>query len=199
MEATIPDLDALLHQVRRRDSDAATRLVERLYPVVMAVVHRRRPRNADPEDMAQEVFLKLFAGLPAYRGGGASLEAWARRIAFTTCLNQIRHEQRRPELRWTDLTEPQAATLEALSADDSNATAADTVAARDLVQVLLNQLPAPERLLLELIDLEQRPLDEVRTLTGWSAVNIRVRCFRARRRLRRLLQRLQPHHEPRPS
>ena len=195
MDDTTKDLDALLAAVRAGDADAATLLVERLYPVVMAVVHRRRPATASVEDMGQEVFLKLFAGLPTFRGGGASLEAWARRIAFTTCLNQLRHEARRPELRWADLGEEQAACVESLLQTEAPSEPRHRAAARELVAVLLRQLPAAERLLLELIDLEERPMADVCRLTGWSAVNVRVRCFRARRRLRHALKQLLKEHE----
>jgi RNA polymerase sigma-70 factor (ECF subfamily) len=195
MDDTTKDLDALLAGVRAGDADAATSLVEHLYPVVMAVVHRRRPATTAPEDMAQEVFLKLFTGLPRFRGGGGSLEAWARRVAFTTCLNQLRHEARRPELRWSDLTPDQTACLEPLPEGGASGGAQDRAAARELVAALLGQLPAADRLLLELMDLEERPMTEICRLTGWSAVNVRVRCFRARRRLRAALGKLLTEHE----
>lgn len=195
MDEPTKALDTLLAGVRAGDAEAAAALVNRLYPVVMAVVNRRRPGTASPEDMAQDVFLKVFAGLPRFRGAGTSLEAWARRIAFTTCLNQLRHEKRRPELRWTDLTEDQAACAESMLRTEEPDDPRHQTAARELVTVLLEQLPAPDRLLLELIDLEQRPLPNVCQLTGWSAVNVRVRCFRARRRLRRALQRLLKEHD----
>jgi RNA polymerase sigma-70 factor (ECF subfamily) len=111
-------------------------------------------------------------------------------------LNQLRHESRRPELRWTDLTEEQATVLETLRHTEPSEEPAQRVAAHELVAQLLASLPAPDRTLIELIDLEQRPLAEVCQLTGWSRVNVRVRCFRARRRLRRVLQRLLEPHEP---
>lgn len=196
MHASTTDLDALLTAVRAGDPEAAVALVERLYPVVMAVAHRRRPATMEPEDMAQEVFAKIFVALPGFRGSAASLEAWARRIAFTTCLNQLRHEARRPELRWADLTEAETAALESLRHTEPSEEPAQRAAARGLVAQLLASLPAPDRVLLELIDLEQRPLEEVCRLTGWSRVNVRVRCFRARRRLRRVLKQLLRSHEP---
>jgi RNA polymerase sigma-70 factor (ECF subfamily) len=145
--------------------------------------------------MAQEVFLRVFNCLPGFRSRAASLEAWIRRIAFTTCLNQLRHEARRPELRWSDLTEEQAALVETLRVTDAAEEPAQRAAARDLVGRLLGSLPGPDRVLLELVDVEQRPMEEVCELTGWSRVNVRVRCFRARNRLRHALKRFLTDHE----
>lgn len=194
MDCDLKDLAALLERVRAGDADAAALLVERLHPVVMPVIQRRLPRTLAPEDMAQEVYLKIFHALPGYRGGVESFAPWCRRIAFTTCLNQLRRERRRPELRWSELSPEQAAALESAAQTGDTGTA-EVVSSRDLITRLLDELPPPERVLIQLVDLEQRALGEVQALTGWSAVNIRVRCFRARRRLRQILRRLHGDHE----
>lgn len=189
------DANALLERTRQRDPVAAEALVEFLYPAVMAVVHRRLPRGADPQDLAQEVFLKIFANLDGFRGSGTSLEAWARRIAFRTCLNQLRHQRSRPELRWADLSEEQVELLDSVVLVGHEPEPGQQAAARELLGALLAQLPAKERLLLEWLELEERPLDEVQRLTGWSRINIRVRLHRARHKLRRALAHLLKDHD----
>jgi RNA polymerase sigma-70 factor (ECF subfamily) len=118
------------------------------------------------------------------------LPAWARRIAFRVCLNEWRRRKSRPERLWTDLSEEQAALLEGTRDTFTNAHA-EATAARELVNLLLEQLPPEERWVIELADLEERSLEEITELTGWSALNIRVRRFRARRTLRRALKQLE--------
>lgn len=181
----------LLERVRRRDAAAAEALVEALYPVVMRVLHRRMPRGSDARDLAQEVMLRILEGVPSFRGGGDSLPGWAGRIAFRTCLNEWRRRKRRPEVLWADLTEEQAAWLAGGGGGvSSSGPATDTLAARELVGLLLSQLAPEERYVIELAELEGRGADEIRELTGWSAMNLRVRRFRARRKLRQALRKL---------
>ncbi len=190
------DADALLARTRQRDPEAAAALVEFLYPAVMAVIQRRLPRGVDPRDLAQDVFLRMFTHLDGFRGSAASLEAWARRIAFRTCLNQLRRQRARPELRWADLPEEQADLLDSVLLVGHEPDPGQQAAARELLGTLLAQLPPKERTLIQLLELEQRTLDQVQELTGWSRVNIRVRLHRARAKLRRALARLLKTHEP---
>jgi RNA polymerase sigma-70 factor (ECF subfamily) len=67
----------------------------------------------------------------------------------------------------------------------------DALAARELVNKLLGQLNPSDRLVLQLLDLEQKSVAEIRVLTGWNSSLIKVRAFRARRKLQKLFQELQ--------
>jgi len=73
---------AVLERVRGGDARAAESLVESLYPLVIRIVRSHLPRRATEEDLAQEVFLKLFTRLDRYRErGGIPLEHWGIRLA----------------------------------------------------------------------------------------------------------------------
>lgn len=195
MDESNQALDALLARARTRDAAAAEALVTALYPTVMAVVGRRRPRSVDAEDIAQEVFLKMFQCLETFRGGPRQLEAWLRRTAFTTCVSHHRYQKCRPELRCADLSEDQLTALQAISKSDADLSPAEQAGARDLVEALLSRLSPKDRSLIEMVDLEQRDWGGVKEITGWSAVNIRVRLCRARRKLRRILAELTQQHD----
>jgi RNA polymerase sigma-70 factor, ECF subfamily len=190
MDSEGPDVATWLRRARERDADAAEAIVEHLYPTVWSVVCRRCPRESDPQDLMQESFLRICRGLESFRGDAASLEPWARRIAFRTCLNAWRHRDSRPEVRWSDLPPEQAQWLEAESDSAQPDGPADQVAAHDLLRSLMASLSPEERLVIELVELEQLEVSKVIELTGWSSVNIRVRRFRARQKLRRALHRL---------
>jgi RNA polymerase sigma-70 factor (ECF subfamily) len=177
-----------LDGTRKGDADAAEALVTYLYPAVIQVVRRRLPERMDEADAAQEVFLRLFRKLGQFRGGPESLIRWTRRLAFTTCLNLIRHERRRPELRWDDLEPAEAGALETLAATD--AAVSDRLAARELLERLLATLPAVDRWLIEWLELDELSVAEVAERTGWSAVRVRVRAHRARRKLERAVKHL---------
>ena len=88
-------------------------LVERLYPQVIRIVRSHPPVRAAEKDLAQEIFLKLFTRLNQYRErASVPFQHWVSRLAVRTCLDASRAERRRPEWRWSDLSEEQSAWLE---------------------------------------------------------------------------------------
>jgi RNA polymerase sigma-70 factor (ECF subfamily) len=113
------------------------------------------------------------------------------RIAVTTCIDHLRAQKRRPEFRWADLSEDEAEVLDAVLTNESDQAPDDALAARELVNKLLGQLNPADRLVLQLLDLEQKTVAEIRALTGWNSSLIKVSAFRARRKLQKLFQELQ--------
>jgi RNA polymerase sigma-70 factor (ECF subfamily) len=183
------DLANSLERARAGDSEAQRKLVEVLYPLVAKVVRAYVPRGGEAEDWIQEVFLRVFTGLAQYRGQ-APVEHWVARIAVNTCLDQLRARKRRPVVLWTDLTEKERSLLSTSLATEPAVDVAEALAARELVGKLLDGLSPEDRVVLQMLDLEERSVAEVATLLGWSKVGVKVRAFRARRKLRKRLQQL---------
>jgi RNA polymerase sigma factor (sigma-70 family) len=172
-----------LARVRQDDQEAARSMVEHLYPQVIKIVRANLPRRASEEDLAQEIFTKMFANLEQYQGQ-VPLEHWLSRIAVNHCLNAIRAQKSRPEWRMADLSETQADALEATTASDSDGPDANHASETDaLVERLLGVLDPKDRLVIRMLEIEDRTVEEVRQATGWSATLIRVRAFRARQKL----------------
>lgn len=169
---------------------AARQIVEKLYPLVIRIVRSHLPRREAEEDMAQEVFMKMFARLHQYRAD-RPFEHWVSRIAVTTCIDHLRAQKSRPELRWSDLSSEQAECLDASLADETDSHPADPSAAKELACKLLATLDPQDRLILQWLDLDQLSVDEIRQRTGWGASFIKVRAFRARRKLRAKLESLE--------
>jgi RNA polymerase sigma-70 factor (ECF subfamily) len=183
------DWRGCLERVRQRDEDAAAVLVERLYPLVIRIVRSHLPRRAAEEDLAQDVFVKMFTRLDQYQARpGTPFEHWVARLAVRTCLDALKAADRRPELRWGDFSEEQAAWLDFMLADQSATPDASAASAREVIEQLLSQLPPDDRLVISLIDLEEKTVREVSEMTGWSGTLVKVRAFRARRKLRKLAQ-----------
>ena len=183
------DVAACVQRVRRRDEDAARALFRHLYPLVARLVRSHLPRRTSQEDLVQTVFMKMFAKLDGF-SGAVPLEHWVSRITINTCLNQLAAEKARPELRWADLSEEQAQTLEEVTAGPEELDPSQNLAAREMVEKLLAQLAPADRLLLTLLHLEGRSVAEVRQITGWNVPVIKVRAFRARRKLRKYFETL---------
>jgi RNA polymerase sigma-70 factor (ECF subfamily) len=197
MPEPAPDLDLArcLDRVRANDQAAARELVEYLYPQVIRIVRAHLPRRMQEEDLAQEVFMKMFARLGQFQGT-VPFPHWVSRIAVTTCIDQLRAQKRRPELRWADLSQTQADVLDAVMQSDEGQAPTDLLATHDLVYKLLEELNPEDRLVIQLLDLDQKSVAEIAVITGWNSALIKVRAFRARRKLRKIFENLQRKEHP---
>ena len=184
------DLAGCLDGVRRRDQAAARALVDHLYPLVIRIVRSHLPRRVPEEDLAQEVFMKMFTRLGQYQGA-VPFPHWVSRIAVTTCIDHLRAQKRRPEFRWADLSENEAEVLDAVMTNENDVPANDAIAAHEIVHKLLAQLNAEDQMVIRMLDLEQKTIAEIAALTGWNQSLIKMRAFRARRKLQKLFKELQ--------
>jgi RNA polymerase sigma-70 factor (ECF subfamily) len=183
------DASALVEAALRHDDEAARELVRRLYPLVAKIVGAHRPRRTAEEDLCQMIFLKMFQKLNQF-SGKVPLEHWVSRIAVNTCLNQIAAEKVRPELRHADLSEEEQAVVQNLAVSSEELAPDRRFASRQLVEHLLDLLKPAERLVIDLLYLQQRSVEEIRQLTGWSTSLIKVRAFRARRKMKDQLDKI---------
>ncbi len=180
---------ACVTRVLRGDEAAGAALVERLRPLVVAVVRRRLPERVDEADLIQSVFLKVFWNLEQY-SGKAPLEHWVSRIAVNTCLNELRYQGNRPELRRADLPREEDEVLDLLSASEADLPSHRQVAARELVDRLLDRLPPREGLVIQMLYFEGLTHEEIHDATGWSPLAVKLLAFRARARMRKALRHL---------
>ncbi len=185
---TTPDpmMPIWIARVRAGDQAAARAMVEQLRPGVLRIVRARRPRRMTEDDLMQEVFMKMFTRLGQYHGD-APFAHWVARIAMTTCLDHWRGQRRRPELRHADLAEWELKFLDRWTEDPHGQRPGDLFAARELVEKLLGRLKADDRRVIVLFELEQRTIAEICAETGWGFEFAKMRLFRARRKLCRMI------------
>jgi len=183
------DMEACLAGLRRQDERAATDFVRELYPLVLKLVRSHLPRRSSEEDLCQVVFIKILSNIGQY-SGKVPIEHWVSRITINTCLNALKAESVRPELRWSDLSVEQAALLEAIASNPDEPDPSGGAASRDMVETLLAALNPQDRLLITMLHLEGYSMDDIRQATGWNIATIKVRAFRARQKLKRIFQEL---------
>ena len=177
---------------REGDESAFAEIVRRHGPRVFRTAGRFFRRRELVEEAAQETFLKAFTELGGYEGRG-SFEGWLTRVATNTCLNLLRGARRRPELTLSDLTEDEGAWLDshtAGAATERHEASERGLVAADLADRVLDTLSPHDRLVLTMLDGEDAPVKEVAAATGWSESNVKVRAFRARRRMREAVEKL---------
>ena len=183
------DMEACLAGLRRQDEQAASDFVREIYPFVLKLVRSHLPTRSSEEDLCQVVFIKILSNIGQY-SGSVPIEHWVSRIAINTCLNALKAESVRPELRWSDLSVDQAALLDALATNPNELDPSDGAASRDLVETLLASLNPQDRLLITMLHLEGYSMNDIKQATGWNIATIKVRAFRARQKLKRIFQEL---------
>ncbi|MCA1625087.1 MAG: sigma-70 family RNA polymerase sigma factor [Acidobacteria bacterium] len=182
----------LASRAAQGDEDAFAEIVRRYSPRVFRFAGRFFRRYSLVEEAAQEVFLKAFLQLKNFEGRG-SLEGWLTRITVTTCINLLRTAKRQPELTISDLTDDETSWLEEKLLNLSTArhrSEEDKLIAADLVNRVLEALPPEDTLVLTMIDGEGASIKEAAALTGWSESKVKVKAFRARKRMREALEKL---------
>lgn len=181
------DVSRCVQRVQSGDLVAANGLIDHLNPLVRRIVRNHLPRRESEEDLMQEVFVKLLQKLEGYRERpGIPFEHWVSRLAVRTCLDALRAERSRPEWRWADLGEGAEQWLDYLIQQAEPPPGSSNPDALVVVLELLAHLSPPDRLVLTLLDLEERSTLEISQLTGWTRPMVKMRAMRARRKLRQV-------------
>jgi RNA polymerase sigma-70 factor (ECF subfamily) len=175
----------LIAAVLQGDPASFEPLVQKHSPRIFSTARRYARRESEVEDIVQEIWLKAFQKLKSYRGE-APFEHWLMRLAVRTCYDFLRGHQRNRELAFSDLTESESDWLQRFGAAPES-TQENIEAARQLVARVLEQLSPAARLVITLLEIEERSVKEIAELTGWSVALVKVRAFRARAEMRKVL------------
>jgi RNA polymerase sigma-70 factor (ECF subfamily) len=167
--------ERLIRSTLAGDDEAFAELVRRYKRKVFGIAARFSRNDHELDDICQEIFVKAYQKLKSFRGE-APFEHWVSRIAVHACydfLRKTRHDR------------------ENVSLDGIEIGTRDNVSAREAAEILqwaMTRLSADERLVITLLELEEKSVRETAALTGWSESNVKVRAFRARQALKKILE-----------
>ena len=178
----------LIAAVLKGDASSFEPLIQKYDPRLFAMVRRYARQESQVEDIVQEIWLKAFQKLGRFRAE-APFEHWLMRLAVRTCYDFLRSHRRNREMSFSEISEPQSDWLERF-VQQPEAPPEDAEAARELLRRILEQLSPPARMVITLLELEDRPVKEIAKLTGWSVPLVKVRAFRARAEMRKILARI---------
>lgn len=189
----------IISRVLAGDVNAFELLIERYQTHVFSIVRKHVPQ-ARADEVAHDVFVRAYQGLAGF-SAKSGFSQWLAGIAVRTSHDFWRGEYRRKEIPASQLTEAHREYIENTLSDVS-AEAFDQDGRREeAVEILewaLNRLSAPERMVLELVYLEEYSHKEAAELLGWSLVNVKVRAHRARKKLAGILLEGQSREEVNP-
>lgn len=163
-------------------------LIRKYQPRIFAMARRYSRNESEVEDIVQEVFIKAFQKLSSYRAE-APFEHWLMRLGVRTCYDFLRRHKRSKETPFSEVSDVETDWLERFVADPGKDQAA-AASAKELVDAVFERLSAPARVILTLLELEDRSVKEISELTGWSIPLVKVRAFRARAEMRKCLERM---------
>jgi RNA polymerase sigma-70 factor (ECF subfamily) len=178
----------LIAAVLKGDAASFEPLVQKYSPRVFGTARRYARRESEVEDIVQEVWLKAFQKLGSFRGE-APFEHWLMRLAVRTCYDFLRGHQRNRETAFSELSDLEGDWLERFVTQPESA-AENAEAARQLVERVLGQLSPAARLVITLLEIEDRSVKEIAQLTGWSVPLVKVRAFRARAEMRKIVAKI---------
>ena len=162
------------------DGEAYRRIVERHQDHVAAIMWRFTRDRDEHEELVHDVFVEAFLGLAKFRGD-APLEHWLARIAtrvgYKLWRRRARDRQQVSLAEWQEVGERKSDLRPGEAAE--------------LVHRLLAMLSPRDRLVMTMRFVDERTVEETAALTGWSETMVKVQTWRARRKLKGLLARLE--------
>jgi RNA polymerase sigma-70 factor, ECF subfamily len=179
---------SLIEKAREGDDAAFNQIVQAYRRRILGTVSRLISRREDVEDVAQEVFLRLYYSLDQLKDAEV-FEPWLYRLTTNAAYDYLRRQKRRPEARMADLSEQQV-----VVADATASTLAQTEANRrsrvtEFVQALLGGVSEEDRILLTLKEVEGLSLKQLEAIYKVNENALKVRLFRARQRVLKAFER----------
>jgi len=181
---------ALLNGVRDGDEASWKELLDHLSPQVYEIIRNQVRATNDHDDLAQEAFTKIFLKLEQFNGT-SPFRHWVSRLTINICYDWLRRHRARPVSSYADLNESQAEALERTLSGEQSGHGESLAAMRELLERLISTLKPKELIIIRLLDLEEKSVKDVSSLTGWGASNVKVTAMRARQKLVTALQKLE--------
>ena len=172
----------LIEKARAGDGAAFNQVVTAYRKRIMGTIARLIGRPEDVEDVAQEVFVRLYFSLDQLRTPEV-FEPWLYRLTVNAAYDYLRKQKRRNESRMSDLTEQQVMMADASASGKADHDIQQKMRVREFVQALLGSVSEEDRILLTLKEVEGLSLKELEQIYQVNENALKVRLFRARQRV----------------
>lgn len=172
----------LIKRAQAGDNAAFNEIVLAYRKRILGTIMRVIARPEDVEDVAQEVFLRLYFSLDQLRTAEV-FEPWLYRLTVNAAYDYLRKQRRRPEYRMSDLSEQQVLMADATAGGKVEHDDQYQKKIRESVDALLGAVSEADRILLMLKEVEGLSLKELEKIYQVNENALKVRLFRARQRV----------------
>jgi len=181
---------ALVRRVQQGDELAFREVVQRYQVKVHSIIYGILRNRNDAEDIAQQVFSKIYFSIGSFDSRSALL-TWIYKITVNECYDYLRKRKVRRLVYESDISdEDELRAARSEVAVDKSPTVEMELVRRDYVVKLLSRVSEEDRNLLMLKEVEGHSVDELAEMTGMNQNTIKVKLFRARQKLVKAAQRL---------
>lgn len=172
----------LIEKARGGDSQAFNEMVLAYRKRILGTISRLIGRPEDVEDVAQEVFVRLYYSLDQLRTAEV-FEPWLYRLTINAAYDYLRRRKRRPESRMSDLSEQQVLMADSTAGTKREEGEREKSRVREFVDALFEHVSEGDRILLTLKEVEGLSLKELEKVYNINENSLKVRLFRARQRV----------------
>lgn len=176
-----------IEEARNGDDAAFSAIVQAYRKRILGAIARIIGRPEDVEDVAQEVFVRLYFSLDQLRTPEV-FEPWLYRLTVNAAYDYLRKQRRRGESRMADLSEQQIVAADAAAGGRAEQEEKRRIQYREMVQALLGEVSEEDRILLILKEVEGLSLKELEKIYRVNENALKVRLFRARQRVLRAFE-----------
>jgi len=183
-----PSDSEIIRRIIDGDVNSFEYLLKKYQDHVLRIVTKHIPYN-EVEETAHNVFVRAYQALPGFKEQG-SFKQWLSAITVRTCYDFWRKQYRSRELPMSDLSERHRDWLEKTLSSESDLSFSEESRAKEAGELLdwaLSKLSAKDRMVLELVYLEGLSVKEAADLLTLSVSNVKVRSFRSRKKLEKIL------------
>jgi len=177
----------LIQKAQQGDASAFNQIVSAYRRRILGTISRLIGRPEDVEDVAQEVFIRLYFSLEQLRTPEV-FEPWLYRLTVNASYDYLRKSRRRLESRMADLSEQQVMMADAVAGSRAQSDESEKRRVRDTVHELLSSVSEEDRILLTLKEVEGLSLKELEKVYQVNENALKVRLFRARQRVLKVFE-----------
>jgi len=177
-----------LDRLKAGDRDAFRALVADYSEMVFNLALRMVRDRELAEDLTQEVFVKVYKGLPGFRGR-SSLSTWIYRIAYNTAMSEM--EKVRYRYETTDLDDPDSPVTGNTAFTESSGDLLEAIDKYEAVQRvtrLIDELKPEQKWAVTLYYMGDKTYEEISEIMGAPMGTVKTLLFRARKELRKRLR-----------
>lgn len=177
---------ALIFKITEGDKDLFRQVVDTHGGMIFSVLYRMTGNREDAEDLAQETFVKAYFSLGQYRGE-SSISTWLYSIAYRLAVSSFRKKRRTVNKeRFTDIELRQSS--EWLDSGEDLEMKELRERQYQTLEKAVTELEPQDRFLITAFYEQKRSLAELSEITGMTLANVKVRLYRCRNRLARMLK-----------
>jgi RNA polymerase sigma-70 factor (ECF subfamily) len=179
----------IIHRIIGGDINAFEIILERYQKYVFTIVTRHVPRE-NVEDTVQDVFIRVYKSLPGFKNQ-SSFKHWLSSVTIRTCYDLLRKKYRSKEITISSLAENDQEAFEKKISDQATSdyfSSHDLIETREMLASALARLTPENKMLIELIYFEEYSIKEAADLLEWSVANVKIRSFRCRKHLNKILK-----------